>query len=577
MIKHKQWLWIIIFPLVIAPVSCSFFTQKTGKEDNFTRLITTEDTTKLWYKSASFYTLDVEVFKDSDGDGFGDFKGLTQKLGYIDSLGFDAIWLAPFQPTPGKDDGYDVADFYSVDKNLGTLEDFKAFINSAKEKNIRIIMDLVINHTSIEHPWFKEARQSKGSRYRNWYTWSGKRPSNYDKGMVFPGVQKTTWTLDTVSNEYYYHRFYEFQPDLNTQNEEVKAEIKKIIKYWTDLGIAGFRLDGVPFYIEVPETKGNKFERKYEMLVEMRKYVESIRPDAIILGEANVPPEENELYFGKNGDGMHMMFNFWANQHLFLSLATDNPKPIKKALEASQDIPYNSQWGQFLRNHDEVDLGRLTNRERNKVFERFGPEKRMQSYDRGIRRRMGPMMANNAKHLKMAYSVLFAMPSTPVVRYGEEIGMGDNLFLEERLSVRTPMQWSDDKHGGFTTGNKTVRPVIDTGEYRYQKVNVAYQQADSLSLLRFVDRLVELRKTCPEIAFGKYELLDIDKHILAIKYSWQGKELIAVHNFSPEIIEFTLENISGYTELLKSSTLTPVNSKHTMALDGYGFGWYRTQ
>ncbi len=544
--------------------------------------ISPDSTDELWYKNSIIYTLDIEVFKDSDGDGTGDLDGLTQKLGYIDSLGVDAIWLAPFQPTPNKDDGYDVSDYYTVDSRLGNMEDFREMIQSANEKGLRIMMDLVVNHTSKEHPWFKQARQSSNSPYRSWYVWSKERPQNYDIGMVFPGVQKTTWTLDSVAREYYYHRFYSFQPDLNAQNPSVQAEVQKIIKHWVNLGVSGFRLDGVPFFIEVTKTEGDKFEYQYELLAKMRAYLQSLRKDAIVLGEANVLPEENENYFGKTGNGMHMMFNFFVNQHLFYALATGEAKPLREALKATAEIPRNAQWGQFLRNHDEVDLGRLTDRERDEVYKAFGPEKNMQLYERGIRRRLAPMMQNNREHLELAYSVLFSLPSTPVIRYGDEIGMGDDLGLNERMSVRTPMQWSSEQNGGFSSAKNTVRPVPDTGMFSASKINVISQLQDSTSLLTWTNRMIRLRKQCPEIGYGSWKIIETGSpNVLALQYNWQNKALIILHNFSkkPQTVTLNADSIGTgqLTNLITSQTVNEsADKKYRITLEGYAYFWARS-
>jgi maltose alpha-D-glucosyltransferase/alpha-amylase len=495
----------------------------------------------FWYKSSVIYTLDVEVFKDSDGDGTGDFNGLIQKLDYLQSLGVDAIWLAPFQPTPNLDDGYDVSDFYSIDPRLGTMADFQKFMEQARLRNIRVIMDLVVNHTSDQHPWFVQGR-TQTSPFHSWYVWSKEKPENTNVGMVFPGVQETIWDFDSVAREYYYHRFYKFQPDLNTQNPAVEDEIRKVIEHWIKLGVTGFRLDAVPFFIEVPQTKGEKFEHQFEILKRMRHIVHANKQDGVILGEANVLPEEQEPFYGKNGEAINMMFNFFVNQHLFYSLATGEIKPLTEALEATKDIPVQSQWAQFLRNHDELDLGRLGDKDREKVYQAFGPDTTMQLYDRGIRRRLSPMLNNNRKKLELAYSMLFALPSTPVIRYGDEIGMGDNLRLKERESVRTPMQWNNQRHGGFSRADSIVRPVIDSGDYSYHQINIEIEQADSNSLLTWTKRMIRLRKACPETGWGNWTILETgSSQVLAIKYEWQGQILVTIHNFSDRLQQAELD------------------------------------
>ncbi|MDJ1501885.1 alpha-amylase family protein [Xanthocytophaga agilis] len=536
--------------------------------------------TKTWYKNSVIYTLDVEVFYDSDGDGVGDFKGLTQKLDYLKSLDVDAIWLAPFQPTPNKDDGYDISDFYGIDKRFGTFNDFSEFISEAKKQDIRILMDLVINHTSDEYSWFKASRKSKDSPYRDWYVWKSKRPANQNKGMVFPGVQKEIWTLDSLTNEYYLHRFYDFEPDLNAQNPEVVAEVEKIIKYWLKKGIAGFRLDAVPFYIEVPQTKGENFEHEYNKLVQMRNWVKEVRPDGVILGEANIEPKENMNYFGDKGQAMNMMFNFYVNQHLFYALASGEIKSLTKALEATKDIPQPVQWAQFLRNHDEVDLARLSNSQREKVYKEFGPDKNMQLYDRGIRRRIAPML-HNQKRLALAYSLLFSLPSTPVIRYGEEIGMGDDLTLKERESVRTPMQWINAPNAGFSTASKTVRPVISQGEYGYSHVNVKSQEKDPSSMLNWVRQLIHLRKSNPHIGQGDWKILDSGSpNVLVMQYQWNGSGLILIHNLDEDAQKVEIEAKDAGGDMLFdliSKRQNEANEKGLYQFDmpGYGYAWYR--
>jgi maltose alpha-D-glucosyltransferase/alpha-amylase len=537
------------------------------------------DLRDFWYKNSVIYTLDIEVYKDSDGDGIGDIKGLIRQLDYIRSLGVDAIWLAPFQPTPNQDDGYDISDFYGVDPRLGTMNDFIELVAAAKQRNMRIIMDLVLNHTSDQHPWFKQAHRPQDP-YHSWYVWSVEKPRNMNIGMVFPGIQQSIWTFDAQAGAYYYHRFYQFQPDLNMQNPAVFAEMKRIDSFWLGKGVAGFRLDAVPFIIEVPETKGDKFEHQYQLLTQMRQVVQSMRKDGVILGEANVMPEESNNFFGEAGNGMNMMFNFYVNQYLFYALATGEVKGLTEALNQTRDIPQQSQWAQFLRNHDEVDLGRLSKKERQKVYDAFGPEKNMQLYDRGIRRRLAPMFSNDRKKLELAYSLLFALPSTPVIRYGDEIGMGDDLSLKERESVRTPMQWSDSSQGGFSVAAKTIRPVIDTGLYSYHNINVRQQLKDSNALLNWTIRLVKLRRSLPAIGRGNWSVIPSGAaSVLVLQYDWEGETIITVHNFSPDTQEVKIKpqkQARVLDNLLKNEQLyIAENGQHRYAIEGYGYRWYR--
>lgn len=574
--KHR---FFLAFLLLAVAAAVYFFIKKKDivqdKNNTANTAIPPDSAQTWWYKSAVIYNVDAEKFKDADGDGIGDFKGLTGKLPYLDSLGFNTLWLAPFQPTPNLDDGYDISDFYSIDKRLGTMHDFEAFMQAAKARHIRVLMDLVVNHTSDSCAWFQQAEKDTASPYHNWYVWSKTKPDNYNVGMVFPGVQKEIWSYDTTAKSYYYHRFYAFQPDLNMQNKAVQNEVKKIIKFWIDKGMSGFRMDAVPFVIEVPQTRGDNFPLQFNLITEMRNYMQSLRPDAVILGEANVEPKQNKDYYGANGERINMMFNFWVNQHLFYSLTTGDSKSLATALEQTKAIPLQSQWGQFLRNHDEVDLGRLTKGQRDEVYKRMGPEKNMQLYNRGIRRRLAPML-NNLPMEKMAYSLLLSLPSTPVIRYGEEIGMGDNYALTERESVRTPMQWDSSVNAGFSTAAVTVHPVIDTGAFAYKKVNVAGEENNNISLLRFIRQAIAAHKSAPEISFGTWDIVDVkNDHVLCMQYRWQGKTVLVLHNLSSEKQVVNLPEKAALQTVLSSSQGGNVGPNKELVLEGYGFVWLR--
>jgi maltose alpha-D-glucosyltransferase / alpha-amylase len=532
----------------------------------------------IWYRNAIIYTLDVDTFKDSNGDGIGDFDGLTQQLDYLHSLGVTVLWLSPFQPTPNRDDGYDITDYYGVDPRLGTPGDFAEFMFQARQRGIRVIMDLVLNHTSHEHPWFKAARQNKQSPYRQWYVWKDKKPADANKGMVFPGVQKETWTLDSVSKTYYFHRFYDFQPDLNYTNPEVEAESKRIIGYWLNQGFSGFRLDAVPFIIEVDGENVEHPEHRFNQLLALRRQVQQHSNEAIVLGEANVAPEENKDYFGNDGSGLQMMFNFFVNQHLFYALATADLQPLTQALEQTRDIPAGAQWANFLRNHDEIDLGRLTDSQRDKVYKAFGPDKNMQLYDRGIRRRLAPMLGNNPQRLAMAYSLLFALPGTPVMRYGDEIGMGDDLKLKERLSVRTPMQWTAGPHAGFSTATP-FRPVISTGEYDYRKINVAAQRTDPSSLLTLTSRLIRLRQEHPVIGLGKWTLPEhAASGVLVMQCTNDRETILTSHNVTASEVTVAIKCQGSFLVDLFSGERLPVkNGSIVINMKGYGYRWFQVQ
>ena len=537
----------------------------------------------LWYKNAVIYCLNVGTFMDADGDGIGDFRGLIRRLDYLHGLGVDAVWLSPFQRSPWKDDGYDVSDYYSVDPRYGTLGDFVEFTHGAKSRGIRVLIDLVINHTSVEHPWFQDARRDPTSRYRDWYVWSKKKPKNANEGMVFPGVQDTTWTWDETAGAYYFHRFYEFQPDLNTSNPEVQAELLRIMGFWLQLGVSGFRMDAMPFIIGTKGPNVTMPEEQFDMLRTFREFLQWRRGDAIMLAEANVLPEDDLDYFGHDGDRSHMMFNFQVNQNLFYGLATADKRPLEKALKATKPRPASGQWAQFLRNHDELDLGRLSDEQRQRVFDAFGPEERMQLYDRGIRRRFAPMMSGNRARMELAYSLMFTLPGTPVIRYGDEIGMGDDLSLPERNCGRTPMQWSSEPQGGFTKGDKPHLPVISGGPWGYETINVASQRRHPNSMLNWTERMIRARKEVPEIGWGDYAIVATrDPAVLALRYDWRGNSVLIVHNLddAPREVTLGVGDCEGQGDRLidilgEKHSEGDETGRHRFVLEGYGYRWFR--
>jgi maltose alpha-D-glucosyltransferase/alpha-amylase len=534
----------------------------------------------LWYKNAVIYSLDVETFMDGNGDGIGDFEGLIRRLDYLNALGVDTIWLAPFQPSPDRDDGYDISDFYGVDPRYGTSGDFVEFMHEAHKRGIRVILDLVLNHTSDRHPWFQSARNDAASPYRDWYVWSKKRPKHWNKGMVFPGHQHATWTYDEKARAYYYHRFYPFQPDLNNSNPEVREEMRRVIGYWLELGVAGFRVDAVPFIIEIPDTRTAKWKQDFDLLYDIHRLIQLRRGDAVMVGEANVPPGGETKFFGPRGDGLQVMFNFWLNQHLFYALATEDVRPLVAALRATRNLPDACQWGIFLRTHDELDLGRLTDAQRAEVFERFAPDESMQLYGRGIRRRLAPMLGDR-RHEELAHSLLYSLPGCPTLRYGDEIGIGDNLKLEQRDAVRTPMQWSANLHGGFTSAARPVMPVVDDGVYGYQRVNVEDQQRDPDSLLSWNAAMIRLRKECPEIGWGKWTVLGTgSRHVLAMEYEWRGNGLVMVHNFADRPQSVRVRPRGEGSELLsdlrhEAESRARASGAHHLVLEPYGYCWFR--
>ena len=534
----------------------------------------------LWYKNAVIYCLDVEKFQDANGDGIGDFEGLTRRLDYLEGLGATCVWLQPFYRSPNRDNGYDVSDYYSVHERHGSLGDFVNFINRADALGIRVIVDLVVNHTSIDSPWYQSARSDPKSLYRDWYVWADQRPKDHKTGIVFPGEQTTTWSLDRRAGKYYFHRFYQHQADLNTWNPFVRAEIQKIMGFWLQLGVSGFRMDAVPFLIE-KKGAGVEHEQDFRLLKEMRDFLQWRSGNAILLAEANVPPDESMNYFGEDGERLQLMLNFPVNQRLFYALATADIDPLIWALEQTAKRPANAQWVQFLRSHDELDLGRLTVEQREKVFDAFGPEKRMQLYDRGIRRRLTPMLGNDRRRMELAFSLLFSLPGTPMMQYGDEIGIGDNLRLPERECARTPMQWTSERHGGFSIARRVVRPVIADEVYGFQRVNVAELRRDPHSFLNWTERMIRMRKECPEISWGTLSVLRSSaREVLVIRYDWRGTSLLTLHNFSSRPQTATFKVGCANDDLLvdvfdgKHSRANG-DDEHRVRLEGYAWRWFR--
>ena len=538
----------------------------------------------LWYKNAVVYCLSVATYMDANGDGVGDFKGLVRRLDYLQGMGITAIWLMPFQSSPCRDDGYDIADYYNVDPRYGTLGDFVEFTRGCRQRGIRVLIDLVVNHTSNEHPWFRHACSDPKSKYREWYVWSQKRPKDASFGVVFPGVQKTTWSWEKNARSYYFHRFYDFQPDLNTAHPEVQAEILKIMGFWLQLGVDGFRMDAVPFVIAKKGSKQSRPAEQYDMLRTFSEFLTWRKSGTIILGEANIVPKNDLEYFGEYGERLQMMFNFDVNQHLFYAMASGDTRPLIKAMQDTKPRPATAQWGQFLRNHDELDLGRLTRTQRETVFAAFGPEKSMQLYQRGIRRRLAPMLQGDRRRLELAYSLMMTLPGTPVLRYGDEIGMGDNLRLPERNCARTPMQWSTEPNAGFTSHSRPVLPVISDGPYGFRQLNVAAQRRDPDSFLNWMERLIRMRKETPEIGWGDFSFLPVrTPGVLVMEYAWRNNSVLCIHNLAaePREVRFSLTTKSESDRALLINLLAGEHSqadqsgRHCIEIEPYGYRWYR--
>jgi maltose alpha-D-glucosyltransferase/alpha-amylase len=535
-----------------------------------------------WYKQAVVYCVDVETFQDSNGDGVGDLAGLTSRLDYLARLGVTCLWLNPIHPGPNRDDGYDVTDFYGVDPRLGTLGDFAELVHQADNRGLRVIIDLVVNHTSDEHPWFKAARADPKSPYREWYVWSKEEPSDRRQGMVFPGQQRETWTWDDEAGAWYYHRFYDFQPDLNMSNPDVRAEVRKIMAFWLQVGVSGFRMDAAPFIIELTHPNEPEPRKEFGYLREFRELLSWRRGDAVILAEANAERDELVEYFG-SGDRLPMLFNFLLNQRQFLAMARGDAGPIVSALEAAPSIPDSCQWATFLRNHDEIDLGRLTERERADCFAAFGPDESMQLYGRGIRRRLAPMLGNDRRRIELAYSVQCTLPGTPVLRYGEEIGMGDDLSLKERDAIRTPMQWSGAMNGGFSTARakQLCRPVISGGDFGFETVNVEAQRRDPDSLLHWMERMLRTLRECPEFGMGAPMPVDTGQSaVLGVLYQAPGGVMLALHNLSERDCSVDLGEQPGQEgdpfEVFSDQTYDVVGPElKAVELAGHGYRWIR--
>jgi trehalose synthase len=545
------------------------------------------NTSDLWWKTAVIYCLDVQTFMDWNGDGYGDFPGLAQRLDHLHELGVTCLWLMPFYPTGDRDDGYDITDFYGVDSRLGTHGDFVEVIRTANDRGIRVIADLVVNHTSNKHPWFKAAESSVDSPYRDFYVWRGDKPPDTSKEVVFPDAENSIWQFSPKTREWYLHKFYRQQPDLNVTDPQVRDEIIKVAGFWLELGLSGFRMDAVPFLIETEGTdraEASRLPDPHIFLRDLRAFLGRRTGSGVLLGEVNLSHEQQAEFFGgEEGNELTMLFDFISMQSLYLSLAREDAGPLAKALAGRPEVSPDSQWATFVRNHDELTLDKLSDEERAEVFAAFGADPSMQVYGRGLRRRLPPMLDGDPRRIRMVYSLLFSMPGTPVLFYGEEIGMGENLALEGRMAVRTPMQWTAGENGGFSQAprRELTRPMV-TGGYSPEFVNVADQRNDPDSLLSFMKLLIRRYRECPELGWGAFELLD-QPHasVLAHLCRWDDGTMVAVHNFGPEpvTVPLTLDGCDAthrLTDLLQEGS-TQLSDKGTaeLQLEGYGYRWLR--
>ncbi len=539
------------------------------------------DTSDLWWKSAVIYCLDVEMFFDSDGDGVGDLAGLARRIDYLADLGVTCLWLMPFYPSPGRDDGYDITDFYGVEPRLGSHGDLVEVIRTANDRGIRIIVDLVVNHTSDKHPWFVNARRSRTSKFRDFYVWADKPPKKQDK-TVFPGEETSVWQLDETSGQYYLHSFYRFQPDLNIANPHVHDEIAKLIGFWLELGIDGFRVDAVPFLIEAPP--GVHIKDPHEFLRDLRRFLQRRRSDAVLLGEVNLPFDQQLEFFGGDGaEELTLQFDFISMQALYLSLARSDPAPLVRALTSRPEIAPESQWANFVRNHDELTLDKLTDAEREEVFAAFAPDERQRVYGRGITRRIPPMLGGDPRRIRMVYSLLFTLPGTPVLFYGEEIGMGENIEIEGRRSVRTPMQWTAGKNGGFSAAppSRLVAPPPTDG-YAPQHVNVEAQLPDDDSLLHFIRQLAARYRSAAELGWGRFDVLDQpNPAVLAHSLTADIGRSVALHNFSDVPAQTTITLGADTDAVALIDMLGPERialddgGSASIELPAYGYRWLR--
>ena len=441
--------------------------------------MTRKATSDVWWKNAVIYCLDVETFLDNDGDGCGDLPGLCERLDYLSGLGVDCLWLMPFMPSCQRDDGYDVTDFYGVDARLGTHGDLVDVVRTARGSGMRVIADLVVNHTSDQHPWFRQAREGRDSPFHDFYVWRDEKPEEKPGDVVFPDQEDSNWAFDEQAGRWYMHRFYSHQPDLNVANPEVRDEIAQVAGFWLEQGLSGFRVDAVPFLIEPSGAPEDAHQDPHELLRDLRRFIGRRNGEAVLLGEVNLAPEEQRKFFGdEDGDELQLVFSFTVNQAMFLAFAREDATPLARALKALPPIPEDCQWANFVRNHDELTLDKLSEEERQEVFAAFGPEKELQLYGRGIRRRLPTMVGGDERRIRLAYSLAFSLPGTPVLFYGEEIGMAENLAIEGRYSVRAPMQWSAEPQAGFTTADAAVRPVVEEGPFGYRELNVTRQRRD---------------------------------------------------------------------------------------------------
>jgi len=528
-----------------------------------------------WYKNAIFYEVYVRGYKDSNGDGHGDLAGLTEKLDYLQYLGVDCLWLLPIYPSPLKDDGYDISDYFNIHETYGRLEDFRRLVDEAHRRGIHVIADLVLNHTSDQHPWFKAARSDPQSPYRQFYVWSDTDKRYNLARIIFMDSEPSNWTWDPIARQYYWHRFYASQPDLNYDNPAVQEAMFKVIQFWLNLGIDGFRVDAVSYLFERDETACENLPETHAYLKKIRQFLNQNYPNCILLAEVNQWPYDMRSYFGE-GDEFHMAFHFPLMPRIFMALGKEDSASIRWAIDNTPAIPENCQWCNFLRNHDELTLEMVTDEERKWMWQEYAPQKPM-LFNLGIRRRLAPLLKNNPLKLRLAYTLLFSLPGTPVIYYGDEIGMGDDLTQPDRNGLRTPMQWdADAPNAGFSDApaEKLYAPLIKNPPFTSRQVNVADQIKDSQSLLQYVRRLIRIRKQNPVLADPDLEWIETETPAILAYWRGQGlNRILIIHNLTPhtKTMPIPANPILPLYDMLKDAQMT--NHKGCLTLKPYQSVW----
>ncbi len=538
-----------------------------------------------WYKDAIIYELHIKAFCDGNADGIGDFKGLLEKLDYLQDLGISTIWVLPFYPSPLRDDGYDIADYYNINPSYGNIEQFKQFLDEAHKRNLKVVTELVINHTSDQHPWFQRARRApKGSPERNFYVWTDDPAQYKDVRIIFQDFEASNWTWDAVAGQYYWHRFFYHQPDLNYDSPQVEEEIFKVLDYWCEMGVDGFRLDAVPYLFEREGTNGENLPETHAFLKRMRRHIDEYYPGTVFLAEANMWPEDSASYFG-DGDECHMNYHFPVMPRMFMALQMEDRYPITDIFEQTPAIPETCQWAIFLRNHDELTLEMVTDEERDYMYKVYAKDPRAK-INLGIRHRLAPLMGNDRRKIELMNCLLFSLKGTPVIYYGDEIGMGDNFYLGDRDGVRTPMQWSPDRNGGFSAANpqKLYLPVILDPEYNYEAVNVEVQRSNTSSLFWYMKRILNMRKQYKAFSRGDMKFLNVENpKILAFTRTYEEETVLVVVNLSKytQPAEIDLSAFKGYVPVeVFSKNRFPIvkdDNPYFITLSPYAYHWFELE